>query len=299
VPAGEFHRLARRRRGQRNGFFLAASLPAFLVVFAVTFVPIVAAMYLSFTGYTIRNPHLSWVGLRNYKLLWDDPLLRGVLWTTIVFAISAVVLETALGFGLALLLSRRMRGTSIFRALYLVPLMVASIASAISWRALLNTSAGWVNYFFSLVHLPQQDWLGNPHIALPSVVIADLWSGAPVVAVLTLAGLLALPAEPTEAARVDGASEWQVFRHVTLPGIRPVLGFAIIFRIVDVLRQFPLIQVLTGGGPGQKTTVLNYYVYQTTFSYGNLSYGSALAVLLVFLMAIPMLAVFFMTNRNH
>jgi multiple sugar transport system permease protein len=289
----------RRRRAAGSTFFVLSSLPAFLLVFAVTAVPIGAAVYLSFTNYTVATPHLVFTGLTNYRLMVQDPIIGTVLHTTVVFAVAAVTLETLLGFGIALLLSRTMRGVSAFRALYLIPLMVASVASAVSWRALLNTGVGWVNYFFSLAHLPQQDWLGNPHTALLAVILADTWTGAPVVAVLTLAGLLALPNEPLEAARTDGASEWQAFRYITLPAIRPVLGFAIIFRVVEVLRQFPLIQVLTGGGPGDVTNVLNYYVYKTTFSYGNLSYGSTLAVLLVAVMAIPMFGVFFLTSRNR
>jgi multiple sugar transport system permease protein len=202
-----------------------------------------------------------------------------------------------LGVGAALLLAAPMRGIAIFRTLYLLPLMVAGIASAITWRALFNTSSGWINYFLGLLHLPQPNWLADPSTAMPAVIVADAWAGAPVIAVIVLAGLLGLPQEPLEAAKVDGASELQTLRYIILPGIRPVLAFAVLFRLVDLFRQFPLFQIMTGGGPGTATTVLNYYVYQTTFLFGELGYGAALAILLVILMLIPVAALFWFARR--
>jgi multiple sugar transport system permease protein len=262
-------------------------------------VPILAAVYLAFTSYTVFDPRLSFVGLRNFRLLFEDPFLVGVLLTTVLFSLAAVLIAAVVGLGIALLLARQMKGMSAMRAIYLIPLMVPGIAASVSWRALLDPNAGWMNYFLTGLNIPAQDWLGDENLALVSVVLADVWIGIPVVAVLTLAGLLALPEEPVEAARVDGASSWQIFRYITLPALRPILGFVVIFRLVEVMRQFAVIQVLTGGGPGQKTTVLNYYVYQTTFTYGNLSYGSTLAVLLLVLMVIPMVIIYRLTGRQE
>jgi ABC-type sugar transport system permease subunit len=214
------------------------------------------------------------------------------VWNTVVFAGVAVIVEATLGLGLALLLRRSFTGVGIFRTIYLVPLMVASIASVTAWRALLNTSSGWVNYFLKLAHLPQPDWLASATFAMPSVILVDMWTGVPVVAILLLAGLLGVAIEPAEQARVDGANAWQVFWYITFPAIRPVFAFAVLFRVVDLFRQFALFQILTGGGPGLRTTVLNYYVYENTFQFGRMGYGSALAVLLVLLMAIPLAALF-------
>lgn len=292
-------RRARSRSRADRYFFVLASAPAFIVVFVVTILPLAAAFGLSFTSYTSFNPVASWVGLRNYRLLFSDPYVPTVLITTAEYAAAAVILETVIGSVLALLMARKMRGVSVYRVLYLIPLMVAGIASAVAWKALFNTSAGWVNSILHVFGVPQANWLASPHVALPAIVIADIWSGAPVVAVLVLAGLLGLPEEPLEAARVDGASQLQILRYVTLPAIRPVLGFAVIFRTVEVFRQFGLIQVMTGGGPGVKTTVLNYYIYQNVFMYGNISYGSTLAVLLIVAMAIPLGLIYFVANRRR
>jgi multiple sugar transport system permease protein len=292
-------RRARTQSRSDRRFFVLAALPAFILVFLVTIVPLAAAFGLSFTSYTSANPVASWVGLRNYRLLFSDPNVPTVLITTALFAAAAVILEALVGTILALLMARKMRGVSIYRVLYLIPLMVAGIAAAVSWKALLNTSAGWVNPILGVVGIPQANWLASPTLALPSIVIADIWTGAPVVAVLVLAALLGMPEDPLEAARIDGASQLQVVRFIILPAIRPVLGFAIIFRTVDVFRQFGLIQILTGGGPGVKTTTLNYYIYQTVFNYGNISYGSTLAVLLIVAMAIPLGIIYLITRRRE
>jgi multiple sugar transport system permease protein len=275
----------------RRFFFLAAA-PAFLLVAGVTLVPVLVALGLSFTGYTSTNPRVNFIGLQNYASALADTQLRQVLWNTVIFAGVAVVLEASLGLGLALLLRRPFRGVGIFRTLYLVPLMVAGIASATAWRVLLNTSSGWVNYFLGLAHLPQPDWLASPEFAMPSVIIADMWTGVPVVAILLLAGLLGVAVEPAEQARVDGANAWQVFWYITFPAIKPVFAFAVLFRVVDLFRQFALFQITTGGGPGLRTTVLNYFVYQNTFQFGKLGYGAALAVVLVLMMSIPLVLLF-------
>jgi len=291
-------RAGRRSRSDRR-FFVLAALPAFVVVFLVTIVPLAAAFGLSLTSYTSANPVVKWVGLRNYKLLFSDPNVPTVLIVTASFAVAAVVLEGVVGTVLALLMSRKMRGVSVYRVLYLIPLMVAGIAAAVSWKALLDTSAGWVNSILHVFGIPQANWLASPTLALPSIVIADIWTGAPVVAVLVLAALLGMPEDPLEAARIDGASQLQVVRYIILPAIRPVLGFAVIFRTVDVFRQFGLIQILTGGGPGVKTTTLNYYIYQNVFTYGNVAYGSTLAVLLIVAMAIPLGIIYLLTRRRE
>ncbi len=245
-------------------FFRLAAAPAFLVVAAVTLVPVLVALALSFTGYSSTNPRIAFIGLQNYITALTDRQLHGVLLNTVVFVGSAVVLETSLGLGFALLLRRAFRGIGVFRTIYLMPLMVASIASATAWRVLLNTNAGWINYFLGSAHLFQPDWLASPDWAMRSA----------------------------EQARVDGANAWQVLWYITFPAIRPVFAFAVLFRVVDLFRQFPLFQIMTGGGPGLGTTVINYYVYENTFQFGKMGYGAALAVILVLMMAIPLVLLF-------
>jgi multiple sugar transport system permease protein len=289
---------ARFRNAIEKRFFVFMSAPGFIVVAAVTFIPICAGIYLSFTNYMPTDPSLKFAGLLNYRQLLHDSEAHQAIVNTLVFAGVGLAIEMTLGVSLALMLARPMRGIRVFRTLFILPLMVAGIASAIAWRSLLNTSMGWGNYFLSVIGLPQPNWLASPHTAMASVILADVWSGAPTVAIIVLAGLLVVPKEPVEAACIDGASSVQIFWHITLPALQPVLAFAAIFRLVDLFRNIALFQIMTGGGPGLSTSVLNFFVYQTTFVYGELGYGAALAVVLVVLMAIPLLIIFRFARRR-
>jgi multiple sugar transport system permease protein len=280
-------------------FFAMAAAPAIVLVTLVTLVPLIIGIYLSFTNYEPINPSFKFAGLVNYRELLHDGNTHAAIKNSLIFAGAGIVIELLFGLGIALLLSRRMRGMSILRTIYVLPLMVAGVASAVTWRALLNTSNGWVNYFLGLVGLGQPNWLASTTTAMPSVILADAWGGVPIIAIVLLAGLLSLPKEPVDAARMDGASEFAILRYITLPGIRPVLAFAVLFRLVDLFRQFALFSIVTGGGPGLATNVLNFYVYQTTFVFGELGYGAALAIALVVLMAIPLLIIFKLASRGR
>jgi multiple sugar transport system permease protein len=282
-------------------FFLLAAIPAVLLLTAVTLVPILFGIWLSFTNYQPLNPSLNWAGLGNYSGIVSGPnayFTHVAIENTLVFVGGALALETCLGVLLALILARDMRGIAIFRTIFVIPLMVAGVASAVSGRSLLNTGNGWINYFLGTVGFPQPNWLGSAHTAMLSIILVDAWGGVPIIAIIVLAGLLLLPKEPFDAARIDGASEFEIFWHIKLPGIRTVLAFAVMFRIIDLFRQFAEFQVITGGGPGLSTNVLNFYVYQQTFFDGNLGFGAALAILLVLLMAIPLILMFRIARRR-
>jgi multiple sugar transport system permease protein len=274
-------------------FAVLVSLPAFVVVAAVTVVPILVGIAYSFTNYSLDRPRaVRLIGLGNYANLLADPNVPKVLVTTFAFVAGAVTVETVVGMGLALLLARSFRGVGIFRLLYTLPLMTAGIAVATTWRYLLSPSFGWVNFFLGAVGLPQPEWTASAATALPSIILADMWSGAPLMALLILAGLLAVPQQLIEAAKIDGASARQVFRYAVLPSIAPVVTIGILFQIVNAFRRFELIQLMTGGGPGIATMVLNYYIYQTGFQSTRMGYASALAMLLVACMLVALFVVF-------
>src|ERR1700744_4274900 len=279
-------------------FFRVAAVPAFLAVFVVTVVPLVVGLGLSFSSVTSTHNGVLPLTFGNYAHIWDDSEVHTVLLNTLIYVVLAVGLETLLGLGLALLMTRKNRAISVFRVIFLLPLTVAGVAAAISWGALLNTSQGWIDSFLKLAHLPQPNWLASPTTAMPSVVLVDLGSGVPVVAVIVLAALLSAPKDPIEAALVDGAGAWARFRYVTFPAIRPALVLAALLRTVAAFQQFALFQVLTGGGPGLNTTVLNFYVYQQTIVFNNIGYGAALAMLLLVVMAIPLLVLFAFSRRR-
>jgi multiple sugar transport system permease protein len=279
-------------------FFRLAAVPAFLAVFVITAVPLVIGLGLSFSSVTSTHNGVFPLTFANYKHLFDDAEVHTVLLNTLIYVVLAVGLETLLGLGLALLMTRKNKAISVFRVIFLLPLTVAGVAAAISWGALLNTSQGWVDYFLKLAHLPQPNWLASSTAAMPSVVLVDLWSGVPVVAVIVLAALMSAPKDPIEAALVDGAGAWARFRYVTFPAIRPALMLAALLRTVAAFQQFALFQILTGGGPGLNTTVLNFYVYQQTIVFNNIGYGAALAMLLLVVMAVPLLVLFAFSRRR-
>ena len=262
-------------------------LPALVVLVAVTAIPFVSALGLSFTNFNLNKmAEARFVGVDNYVAFAGDAKLQAILVTTIVLVVAIVVFETLTGMALAVLLNREFRGIGLIRSIDTLPLMVTAVVVAITWRALFNTNVGWINYFLGLVGLPTPNWLGDPMTALPAIVIADIWVGTPFMAILILAGLIGVSKELHEAAAVDGASSWKVFWYVSLPAIRPVLVVAILLRTVDAFRKFESITVMTKGGPGTATTILNLYVYETSFLFGKLGYGAALAVLLVVLMSV-------------
>jgi multiple sugar transport system permease protein len=281
-------------------FYAVATIPALIVVSVVVAVPLAIGVYLSFTNYGPTDPSFRWAGLVNYRMIWDDGQVHTAIANTFIFAGVGILVQMVLGLGLALLLSRRIRGMGIFRVVYMVPLMVPGVAAAVTWSVLFNDGNGWINYFLSLVGLPSHvNWTGNAHLAMPTVLIASSWNGIAVVAIILLAGLLALPKDPYEAARIDGASGWRVLVHITLPGLRPVIAFAALFQLVNLFREFALFLIVTGGGPGLATNVINYYVWQQAFQFGSLGQGAALALLLVGMMAIPLLVIFRLSRGSR
>jgi multiple sugar transport system permease protein len=273
-------------------FYALATIPALVVITGVVAVPLLIGVYLSFTNYTPIAPTFQWAGLVNYQNILDNGQIHVAINNTIIYAGAGIVIQLVLGLGVALLLARPIRRMAIFRVIYMLPLMVPGVAGAVTWSVLFNTGNGWVNYFFSVFGLPQLNWTGDPRTAMPTILIASAWTGIPVISIISLAGLLSLPKEPVEAAMIDGASSPRVLWHITLPSLRPVLAFAAIFQLVNLFREFALFQIVTGGGPGLATNVLNFYVYQTTFVFGELGLGAALAVVLVVIMAIPLFLIY-------
>jgi multiple sugar transport system permease protein len=292
-------RLVKLRGWADRRFYALATVPALVVVTGVVAVPLVIGVYLSFTDYTPVAPTFVWAGLINYRDILHNSQIHVTINNTIIYAGAGIVIQVLFGLGVALLLARPLRRMAIFRVIYMMPLMVPGVASAVTWSVLFNTGSGWINYFFSLVGLPQVNWTGNSHTAMPTVIVASSWTGIPVIAIILLAGLLALPKDPVEAARIDGASSARVLLHVTLPGLRPVIAFAALFQMVNLFREFALFQIVTGGGPGLSTSVLNYYVYQTTFVFGELGLGAALAVVLVVVMAVPLVIIYKLSGRGR
>jgi multiple sugar transport system permease protein len=279
-------------------FLVAVSWPSLVIMLVVTAVPFVVTIGLSFTNYNLVAAAWKFIGVANFRQLIHDPQIPTIIFNTAYLVIGTTVLDTVFGLALAILLDTRIRGAGFIRSLFMLPIMTAPIVVALTWRAMFNNEAGWINYFLSLVHLPQPLWLGNPALAMPAVLISDMWTGIPFQAVLLLVGLLSVPRELKEAAASDGANRLQVFWHITLPYIRPVLFVAVVLRFIEGFRKFEAIQILTTGGPGISSTPLNLQIYNTGLQYEQVGYAATMGVLLVVLIAASVGVLYLVAGRR-
>jgi len=222
--------------------------------------------------------------------MFTDPTVWNAVRTTFVFGFWVVTLEMIIGIGLALLLEKAVRGATFFRTIFVMPLMIAPVVVGLIWRYLLDARNGIVNYYLTQigdaipalqnVGFETQAWLGDPKLAMVSIVVSDVWQWTPFVFMIVLAGLQGLPGDVMEAAFIDGANWWRMTWHVKLPMMRNILMIALLMRIIDVFRALEVIFVMTGGGPGSATRVLSLTLFQTAFTSRDLGYASTIALLL-------------------
>jgi multiple sugar transport system permease protein len=266
-------------------YFLLLIGPTFLVIFVLTVVPFLYSVYLSMWKMNFAMPeNTRFVGLRNFVyMVTTDPNFWTIIRNTAVQVFGTVSLQVVIGILLALLFSRAARGMNIARGLLMIPMMATPVVIGVIWRFMVNPDFGIINYLLSLVHLPGPDWLGKPGLAMATIIAADVWLSTPFVTIILIAGISSLPIEPFEAATVDGASSWQSFFYITLPLLSPVIWVAVMFRLIDALKRFDSIVIMTAGGPGNATETLNLFAYSNAFTMMDAGYGSALAVLLFLL----------------
>ena len=267
-------------------FFVA---PTVFTLLCIVIFPLIFSLSLSLHDWNLfRQEGWQWRGLGNYAdILFLDPYFRQSLKVTVFYLLGTVPLQFILGLAVALILYRITRKIIGFlRTTLIVPAIMTPIVVGIIWRLMYNPDLGMLNYLLSLIGLPPVNWTGMPMSALPSVMMADIWEWTPFMALILLAGLQALPREPYEAAVVDGASNWQSFRYITLPLLSPVMLVAILIRLMDSFKTFDLIFVLTQGGPGMSTETMNYYTYRYGFKFFHMGYASALSWLLVIIVTV-------------
>lgn len=261
-------------------------VPALTVLALNTLYPVIYSIGLSFTDWNWGKSS-NFVGLKNFVTVLTKPQYRGAFLNTLVFSVSAVVIETLLGLGLALAINGLTRGAGLIRTLLLMPLMVSGIAVSLVWKVLLDPTQGVINYFLSLIGVEGPAWLGTVPTAMPSIIMIDTWWQTAFSFIILSSALKGLPAEPFEAARLEGASAWQTFRFITLPMLKPVLITIVIFRTVDTLKVFDIIFGTTGGGPLRATEVVQTLAYQTAFKFHR--FGESAAISVVFSLIILVL----------
>ena len=259
--------------------------PAVVVLVALTVLPIANMAAMSFFQIGWAEGRAVWtpVGTQNYADLASDNLFRAGLRNTFVFVVVAVATQIVLGFFLALMVSRIQRGRTLYRAIFLLPILIPGIVIGAIWKLMYNFDFGIINQLTGLLGFMPQDWLGQPSTALLSVIVVDVWHWTPFCFLLLLAGIQSLPEEVFEAARIDGASGWQELWLITLPMMWPTIIVTAVFRLAVAFKVFDEVFLLTGGGPGTSTEVLSFTIYQRFFTEDRVGYGSALAIVAIFL----------------
>ena len=264
--------------------------PAVLVVFATAIWPLIDSLRLSFTIGRLTKPNFpqGYIGLENYFWAFlDEPAFWNSVRVTGVYTLVTVALTTLIALGLAMLLAPGGRLRSGVQTLLILPFAMSPALIGVSFRFMFNPEFGLFDAFFGLIFPPLADisWLSDPVLAFAVCVMADVWGWIPFLTLVLIGGLASVPRETVEAAQVDGASGWRVFRDVTLPQLMPVLAVVLILKSIFSLKTFDQVYMLTNGGPGTATQTLSHYIYFNGLKYGQIGYSASVA----WLMVIPMI----------
>ena len=249
-------------------------MPAVVLLAAVTIYPVLSVLYLSLHRRLPIFDIAKFTGLDNYRFLLADDRFWNALGNTAYFTAVSVTLELVLGLSIALLLNRSFRFKGLATSAVLAPWAIPTVVSARMWEWMYNTDFGILNHVLGT----KINWLGSPLWALNAAVFMDVWKTTPFVVILLLAGLRVIPRDLYQAARIDGAGAWPIFKKITLPLLMPVIIVVLIFRTLDAFRVFDAVYVLTGGGPANTTETLSIYAYKVLFQTLQFGYGSTLSV---------------------
>jgi multiple sugar transport system permease protein len=258
--------------------------PALVILAGLTLFP---TIYMFSAAFQRISPDPTapreFAGVSNFVRMLSDDQFHNGLWNSFVFTVSAVTAEFLLGLCLALLLDKYIRRLNFIKTLLMIPMMLPPIAVAITWKLIYQPQFGVLNELMYRLGLASQAWAGDVHLAMLSVILADVWEWTPFIFLLMLAGLASLPLEPYEAAELDGASAWRQFWDLTLPFMKPVIAIALLLRIMDALRQFDLVFILTRGGPAGATETLSLYIFKVAFTFVDIGYAAAISLFVLIL----------------
>jgi multiple sugar transport system permease protein len=277
-----------RRHGDDPAWRWGLFAPSLAIMLLLSVLPLVNLFWMSFHTVSWSGGAATWtpVGLANYNSVFADPLFRAGISNTTVFALGAVAGQMVLGFLLALLCSRVTRGRVLYRAVFILPILIPGIVVGAIWKLMLNFDFGLANQALGLLGIEPLDWLGANETALLSVILVDIWHWTPFCFLLFLAGLESMPQDIYEAANIDGASAWQELRHITLPMMLPTILVTFVFRLVLAFKVFDEVYLLTGGGPGTATEVISFTLYQRFFTEDRVGHGAAMSILVIFLVSL-------------
>jgi len=281
---------------------VALLLPTVLLLGLFIAYPFVKGVELSVTDAKVGVPG-RFVGLQNFQDVWNDGIFRVAVWNTCLYTAVTTIFKLALGLWLALLLNNNFKGKAFTRAFILLPFIIPTVLSTLAWKWMFDPTfsvLNWVLYQLGIIHT-RINWLGEPTLAMVSVIIVNVWRGVPFYAISLLAGLQTISPELHEAAAIDGARAWQRFRHVTWPLLLPVTLVIVLFSVIQTFADFQLVYVLTGGGPANATQLFATYAYQIGIGTGLLSQGAtiSLAVFPVLLLVVVVQLLYIRRVETH
>ena len=286
---------ARRRRNYARRYWPFVA-PAAVVVAAVIVFPWAFTLFMSVHDWNIGGGR-SFAGLANYAKLLEDERFHWSIIRTLYFTALAVVLPVLLGVAAAMAFNRRFPLRGLARTIFILPMMATPVAVALVWTMMFHPQLGVLNWILTSVGLPPSTWVYAPETVIPTLVLVEVWHWTPLVMLLVLGGLASLPVDPYEAAKIDGATGWQVFRYITLPLLAPFIVVAVVIRTIDALKAFDTIYVITQGGPGTASETINIFLYLQAFAYYNMGYASAVVV--VFFALIIALSLLLLWSRER
>lgn len=271
-----------------TAWFLLA--PMVIIIIGVAGYPLLKTIYFSFTSVHLAAPETTdtWVGLNNYVRAVKNSQFQDAINQTTYFVVISVSAEIILGVLVALLLNQNFAGRTALRALLILPLALPTVVNAMMWRLIYNPDFGALNALLKQIGIIDEyrTWLGDPEIALSMVALADVWKNFPLVAIIVLAALQTIPKDFFEAAKLDGATAWQRFWNITLPGIIAPLSVALVLRTIEAFKVFDIIYIMTRGGPANSTKTVSFYVYQEAFAYMKVGGVASYALIVVMISAV-------------
>jgi multiple sugar transport system permease protein len=294
APVDRAGRKAAARRAGTSGTPWLLLAPTLIIMTVVGFFPLVHSLYISVTSYKPTEPTKpqGFNGLDNYVEALSDAQFWHSLWITGLFTAASVAVSLVLALLLSLLFNMRLRGFLLMRTIVLVPMLITPIAIGITWRIMMMPDLGVLNFLLSLVGVPPQAWASSRETALLAMVLVDVWQWTPFMFIIIFAGLRALPRSPFEAAQIDGAGPVRTFFEVTLPMLKPVVVIAALLRIVDAMRTYDTVYIVTRGGPDLATDLVSVYLARVNFKFFDLGYGAALSwITLLIVLAIVLIFV--------
>jgi len=277
---------ARRQNYARH--YWAFIAPAGVVVAAIIVFPWIYTLYMSLQDWRVGGEH-SFAGLANYQRLLTEGRLHDAVWRTFYFTVLAVIGPVVLGVAAAVCFHQQFPLRGLARTIFVLPMMATPVAVALVWTMMFHPQLGVLNYLLSLIGIPPAAWVYDADTVIPTLAMVETWQWTPLVMLVVLGGLASLPQDPYEAARLDGATSWQMFRHITLPLVWPFIMVATVIRAIDALKAFDLIFVITQGGPGTASETINILLYLQAFAYYDIGFASAIVVVFfVLIMAITL-----------